>query len=108
MGKSLSTLSEKCKACPRVDKCDYKRMELCALAELPPKMCAVAGGGREVIMNVNARRDTKMVFGAKKQSEIILNKGTNMKITGVHFDGSTAYPRNGRAKPRVVIDVETF
>lgn len=69
---------------------------------------AVAGGGREVVMNVNARRDTKMVFGAKKQSEIILNKGTNMRITGVHFDGSTAYPRNGRAKPRVVIDVETF
>ena len=69
---------------------------------------AVAGGGREVIMNVNARSDTKMVFGAKKQSEIILNKGTNMKITGVHFDGSMAYPRNGRAKPRVVIDVETF
>lgn len=69
---------------------------------------AVAGGGREVVMNVNARSDTKMVFGAKKQSEIILNKGTNMKITGVHFDGSMAYPRNGRAKPRVVIDVETF
>ena len=66
------------------------------------------GGGREVVMNVNAGKNTKMVFGAKKQSEIILNKGTNLKITGVHFDGSTAYPRNGGAKPRVVIDVETF
>ena len=66
------------------------------------------GGGREVVMNVNAGKNTKMVFGAKKQSEIILNKGTNMRITGVHFDGSTAYPRNGGAKPRVVIDVETF
>lgn len=40
---TLSKLSEKCKACPRVDKCDHKRMELCALAELPPKMCADAG-----------------------------------------------------------------
>lgn len=69
---------------------------------------APAGGGREVVMNVNARSNTKMVFGAKKQSEIILNKGTNMKITGVHFDGTTAYPRMGGAKPRVVIDVETF
>ena len=66
------------------------------------------GGGREVVMNVNARSNTKMVFGAKKQSEIVLNKGTNMRITGVHFDGTTAYPRNGGAKPRVVIDVETF
>lgn len=66
------------------------------------------GGGREVVMNVNARKNTKMVFGAKKQAEIIINKGTNMKITGVHFDGTTAYPRNSGAKPRVVIDVETF
>ena len=66
------------------------------------------GGGREVVLNVNAGKNTKMVFGAKKQSEIILNKGTNMKITGVHYDGSTAYPRNGGAKPRVIIDVETF
>ena len=37
---TLSKLSEKCKACPRVDKCDHKRMELCALAELPKKACA--------------------------------------------------------------------
>ena len=43
MAKTLSKLSEKCKACTRVDKCDHKRMELCALAELPPKMCTDAG-----------------------------------------------------------------
>ena len=40
---TLSKLSEKCKACPKVDTCDHKRMELCALAELPPKMCVDAG-----------------------------------------------------------------
>lgn len=40
---TLSKLSEKCKACSMVDKCDHKRMELCALAELPPKMCADVG-----------------------------------------------------------------
>ena len=40
---TLSKLSEKCKACPKVDSCDHKEMELCALAELPPKMCADAG-----------------------------------------------------------------
>ena len=39
----LSKLSEKCKACPKVDSCDHKKMEMCALAELPPKMCADAG-----------------------------------------------------------------
>lgn len=40
---TLSKLSEKCKACPKADSCDHKKMEMCALAELPPKMCADAG-----------------------------------------------------------------
>ena len=39
----LSKLSEKCKACPKDDSCDHKKMEMCALAELPSKMCADAG-----------------------------------------------------------------
>lgn len=69
---------------------------------------APSGGGREVIMNIHAGKDTKMVFGAKKQAEIVLNKGTNMKITGIHFDGSYATPRNSGIKPRVVLDVETY
>lgn len=38
----LLKLSEKCKACPKVDSCDHKKMEMCALAELPPKMCTDA------------------------------------------------------------------
>lgn len=40
---TLSKLSEKCKACQKVDSCDHKKMEMCALAELPPKMCTDAG-----------------------------------------------------------------
>lgn len=43
MGYSLSKLSKKCKACPKVDSCNHRKMEMCALAELPPKMCADAG-----------------------------------------------------------------
>jgi hypothetical protein len=66
------------------------------------------GGGREVVMNINAGKDTKMVFGAKKQAEIVLNRGTNMRITGIHYDGTYATPRNSGRKPRVVIDVETY
>lgn len=66
------------------------------------------GGGREVIMNIKAGKDTKMVFGAKKQAEIVLNKGTNMRVTGIKYDGSYAYPRNSGAKPRIVLEVETF
>lgn len=66
----------------------------------------VGGGGREVLMNVKAGKNTKCVFGAKKQAEIVLNKGQTITITGVHFDGTLAYPRSGGAKPRVVIDIE--
>lgn len=69
---------------------------------------AIGGGGREVVMNINAGKDTKMVFGAKKQAEIVLNKGTNFRITGIHYDGSYATPRNSGVKPRVVLDVETY
>ena len=69
---------------------------------------APGGGGREVLMNVRAGKDTKVVFGAKKQAEMVLNKGTNMKIVGIHFDGSYATPRNKGTRPRVVLDVETF
>lgn len=36
----LSKLAEKCKACPKVDSCDHKKMEMCALAELPQRAMA--------------------------------------------------------------------
>lgn len=69
---------------------------------------ASAGGGREVVMNIKAGKDTKVVFGAKKQAEMILNKGTNMRVVGIHYDGSYATPRNKGSRPRVVLDVETY
>ena len=38
-----------------------------------------------------------------------MNKGTNLRITGIHYDGSRANPRtSSTSKPRVVIDLETF
>lgn len=48
---ALSKLSEMCKACPKVDKCDYKRMELCALAELPPPQASMSAS-QGVLMDV--------------------------------------------------------
>lgn len=69
---------------------------------------AIGGGGREVVMNINAGKNTKMVFGAKKQAEIVLNKGTDFKITGIRYDGTYATPRNSGRKPRVILDVETY
>lgn len=32
---TLSKLSEKCKACPKANSCDRKKMEACAYIELP-------------------------------------------------------------------------
>ena len=42
MAETLSKLAEKCKSCPKSEKCDHKRMELCALADLPPQNLASA------------------------------------------------------------------
>jgi hypothetical protein len=67
-----------------------------------------AGGGREVVINFKAGKNTKVVFGAKKQAEMVLNKGTQLKVTGIHFDGTYATPRNKGTRPRVVLEVETY
>ena len=64
-------------------------------------------GGREVVFNIKAGANTPMLFGAKKQSEIILGS-TNWKITDVKYTGKTATPRGGNYKPQIQIDIETF
>ncbi len=69
---------------------------------------ASLGGGREVVMSIKANANTKVVFGAKAQTEVVLNKGTNMRIVGIRFDGTTATPRGKGTRPRVVLDVETY
>ena len=69
---------------------------------------APMGGGREVVMNIKAGKNTKIIFGNQKQAEVVINKGTNFKVTGIHFDGSYATPRNKGMKPRVVLDIETY
>lgn len=45
MAEPLSKLSEKCKTCPKVNGCNHKKMELCAVAELPPQISAEACQG---------------------------------------------------------------
>lgn len=65
-------------------------------------------GGREVVFNVKAGANTKILFGAQKQSEVIIDKGTNFKITNVKYTGKIATPRGRGAKNQIVIDIETF
>lgn len=74
----------------------------------PFRVGAAGGGGREVTMKTNCKSNTKVVFGAKKQAEMVLNKGTKQRITNVYFDGTMATPRSKmRAVPRIVIETET-
>ena len=69
---------------------------------------AALGGGREVKLNINSQKSTRAMLGARKQTETIFDKDTNVTITGIHFDGSYATPRgSSKRKPRVVIDIET-
>lgn len=65
-------------------------------------------GGREVVYNVKTGPNTKILFGARKQSEIVIDKSTDFKITGVKYTGKIATPRGGRLKPQIVIDIETY
>ena len=65
-------------------------------------------GGREVVLNIKAGANTKVLFGAKSQSEIVIGKGTDFKITGVHYSGKIASPRMGASKKQLVIDIETY
>ena len=65
-------------------------------------------GGREIVFNIKAGSQTKMLFGAQRQSEIILAKGTDFRITGVRYTGRTATPRSGSTKKQIVIDIETY
>ena len=71
-----------------------------------PFISGAVSGGREVYINIKAPSSTKALVGNKAQSEIILDKGVKFRATGAHFDGTMAYPRNGGALPRVVVDVE--
>lgn len=79
-----------------------------------PFLSGAQSGGREVIIKQNTKNSTKMIFGAKSQSEIITNIGTESKITNVYFakdaSGNTkrAYPRGSMtSKPVLIIETET-
>lgn len=69
-------------------------------------------GGREVIYKIKAKSDTMMLFGNKRQSEIILSKNTNYKITNVYYSKDKngnqiiATPRNSGSKKQIVIEME--
>lgn len=64
-----------------------------------------ASGGREVILNINAKKGTKAALIQRSQAEVLLDTGTRFTITGAHYTGATAYPKQGGAKRQIIIDV---
>lgn len=73
-----------------------------------PFYTGAAAGGREVEMIINAPKTTKMVFGARAQTEIVINKGTKYRVTDVKYTNRTATPRNSGSKKVVQVEVEVI
>ena len=71
-----------------------------------PFMHGPVANGREVYLNIKAPATTKATLGNPNQAELILSRDTKYRVTGAHFDGTTAYPRNGGAMPRIVVDID--
>ncbi len=63
-------------------------------------------GGREVVYEIHAHKDVQCMLGAKKQTELILNKGQGWTVKDVKFTGNTATPRNGSPMPQILITIE--
>ncbi len=66
------------------------------------------GGGREVVYNIKAPKETRVLMGNKKQSEIIIAKGHRFRITDVRYNNNIATPRGGAARQQVEIDIEIY
>lgn len=64
-----------------------------------------ASGGREVILNIQAKKGTKAALIQRSQAEVLLDTGTKFTITSAHYTGATAYPKAGGAKRQIIIDV---
>lgn len=63
-----------------------------------------AAGGREIVYNIKAGANTPMVWGAMNQTEAVLGKGINWRVTGVHFTGKMAVPKSTMQKNTAVDD----
>ncbi len=51
---TISQMAEKCQKCPKRDKCDHKRMEMCAYIEMPQIAIpnAIPNGIDDVAINI--------------------------------------------------------
>ena len=67
-----------------------------------------ATGGREIVYNIKTSSGTKMVWGATSQTEAVLGKKINWRVTDVHYTGKIAHPRSGGSYKQLQIDIEAY
>ena len=65
-------------------------------------------GGREVVLRMHTSGQTRAMLGARKQTELVLDIGTNFRVTNVGYTGRTATPRNGSPTRQIVLDVNVW
>ena len=73
-----------------------------------PFISGAPAGGREVFIKAKTAASTKVILGAQSQTEVVTGIGTHCRITNVYYDGTWAYPRNGSAKPRLIIEIDQY
>lgn len=66
------------------------------------------GGGREVQMRIHTSKTAKVALVQRSQAEVVLDVGTNFRVTGVRLTNRWARPRVGGRKRVVEIDVEAW
>lgn len=67
-----------------------------------------ASGGREIVYNIKTKSGTPMVWGAMNQTEAVLGKKINWRVTDVRYTGKTAYPKSGGAYKQLEISIEAY
>lgn len=68
---TISQMAEKCQKCPKRDKCDHKRMEMCAYIDEP--QIAIPNGIDDVAINIGGAL-TISRESLSKEIEKTLNK----------------------------------
>lgn len=73
-----------------------------------PFLSGAQSGGREVVLNLHVSKQTRVMLGAKKQTEVVLDVGTHFQVTGAKFTGVTATPRTGVPTKQIALDVDVW
>lgn len=77
-------------------------------AKSSPFIGGKSAGGRELILEIKAAASTRCILGQYSQTEVVLNKGTNFRVTDVHYTHKWATPRGGQPAKQVILTMEVW